>query len=92
MYFERGSHRTLLIRGSAPSWPTPMPWTREIRVPDDVFAVIRSLFDERAIVELTATVAAYNMVSRFLEALQIHGCDAVGPAAAGEHEDSHAET
>jgi hypothetical protein len=27
-------------------------------------------------VELTATVAAYNMVSRFLEALQIHSHDA----------------
>jgi len=26
-------------------------------------------------VELTATVAAYNMVSRFLEALQIHSTD-----------------
>jgi AhpD family alkylhydroperoxidase len=59
--------------------------TREIQVPDDVFAVIRSLFDERAIVELTATVAAYNMVSRFLEALQIHSNDAIGPAAAVDH-------
>jgi AhpD family alkylhydroperoxidase len=52
--------------------------TCKIRVPHEVFAVIRSLFDERAIVELTATVAAYNMVSRFLEALEIHSCDAVG--------------
>jgi AhpD family alkylhydroperoxidase len=57
--------------------------TREIRVPDDVFAVIRSLFDERAIVELTATVAAYNMVSRFLEALQIHSCDASRARSSG---------
>ena len=46
--------------------------TRAIRVPDDVFAAVRAELDERLIVELTATVAAYNMVSRFLEALGIH--------------------
>jgi len=34
-------------------------------------AVLRAHLDERELVELTATVAAYNMVSRFLEALQI---------------------
>ena len=34
------------------------------------------LFNARRLVELTATVAAYNMVSRFLEALQIHSHDA----------------
>src|SRR5262245_11330013 len=45
--------------------------TRAIRVPDDVFAVVRRHFDDREIVELTATVGAYNLVSRFLEALQI---------------------
>ena len=58
--------------------------TREIRVSDAVFADVRAHFDERSIVELTATVGAYNMVSRFLEALQIHTHDAVGlvdPAA-----------
>jgi AhpD family alkylhydroperoxidase len=45
--------------------------TREIQVPDDVFAELCSWFDNRAIVELTVTVSAYNMVSRFLEALKI---------------------
>src|SRR5262245_59394727 len=45
--------------------------TRSIRVPDDVFAAVRRSFDDREIVELTATVGAYNLVSRFLEALQI---------------------
>jgi len=45
--------------------------TRSIRVPDDVFAAVRRNFDDREIVELTATVGAYNLVSRFLEALQI---------------------
>jgi alkylhydroperoxidase family enzyme len=46
--------------------------TREIQVPDEVFAELHSRFDHRAIVELTVTVSAYNMVSRFLEALEIH--------------------
>jgi AhpD family alkylhydroperoxidase len=45
--------------------------TREVHVADDVFAAVKQHFDTRAITELTATVAAYNLVSRFLEALQI---------------------
>jgi len=45
--------------------------TRQIRVPDDVFAAVRGHFDERQIVELTATIGGYNLVSRFLEAIQI---------------------
>jgi alkylhydroperoxidase family enzyme len=32
---------------------------------------VRRHFSDRELVELTATVASYNMVSRFLEALQI---------------------
>src|SRR6266571_849814 len=45
--------------------------TREIRVPDSVFAQARRHFDDRELVELTATVAGYNLVSRFLVAMQI---------------------
>ncbi len=45
--------------------------TREIHVPDAVFARAARHFDTRQMVELTATVGAYNMVSRFLEALQM---------------------
>jgi alkylhydroperoxidase family enzyme len=45
--------------------------TRAIRVPDAVFAAARRHFDEREMVELTATVAAYNLVSRFLVALEV---------------------
>lgn len=50
--------------------------TRQVQVPDPVFAEISALFTPEQIVEITATVAAYNMVSRFLEALQIHTHDA----------------
>ena len=49
--------------------------TRDIHVPDPVFAAVRAEFDDRQLVELTATIASYNMVSRFLEALQIHSRD-----------------
>ena len=45
--------------------------TREIHVPDDVFAQVREHLAEHHVVELTATIAAYNCVSRFLEALRI---------------------
>ena len=45
--------------------------TKEVHVPDNIFNPLRQHFNEREIVELTATIAAYNLVSRFLEALQI---------------------
>jgi AhpD family alkylhydroperoxidase len=49
--------------------------TRLIHVPADVFSRVREHYDERLLVELTATIAAYNMVSRFLEALGIASTD-----------------
>ena len=42
-----------------------------IKVSDEIFAWIRRSFDDREIVEITATVAAYNCVSRFLVALDV---------------------
>lgn len=45
--------------------------TTGIQVPDALFSRIAAAFDQKGRVELTATVAAYNMVSRFLEALEI---------------------
>ena len=45
--------------------------TREISVPDALFARLREIFDDKGLVEVVATVAAYNMVSRFLVALNI---------------------
>ena len=45
--------------------------TREIHVSDAVFEPVQRLFNAREVTELTATIAAYNLVSRFLEALQI---------------------
>lgn len=45
--------------------------TMDIAVPDELFARVRAHFDERQVVELTVTVGAYNMVSRFLVALEV---------------------
>ena len=45
--------------------------TRDIEVPDSLMARVRMRFDARGTVEIVATVAAYNMVSRFLVALNI---------------------
>ncbi len=46
--------------------------TRELRVPDALFEELKRYFDDKTLVELTATVAGYNMVSRFLIAMRIH--------------------
>jgi len=48
--------------------------TRDVQVPDAQFEPLRAHFDARGLVELVATIAAYNMVSRFLEALNIGHC------------------
>lgn len=50
--------------------------TRHVQVPRDAVAAVRAFLDDREVVELVATVGAYNMVSRFLEALDIHSDDA----------------
>ncbi len=45
--------------------------TRDIEVPDALYAEVRQHFGAQAQIDLVATIAAYNMVSRFLVALQI---------------------
>ncbi len=45
--------------------------TRDIQVPDAVFAAVRAHFPDREAMELCATIAAYNLVSRFLVAIQV---------------------
>ena len=59
--------------------------TRHVRVPDGVLDAVREHLSDREVVELVATIAAYNMVSRFLEALGIHSDDARGPGAPPSH-------
>ncbi len=45
--------------------------TRDIVVPDALYDALDAKFGSTGMVELAATVAAYNMVSRFLVALRI---------------------
>ena len=45
--------------------------TRDVHVPQPLFEEVRTLLGDRAMVELTATIGAYNMVSRFLVALGV---------------------
>ena len=45
--------------------------TRDITVPDAVFAEVERHFDARAIVELTVLIGTYNMNARVLQALEL---------------------
>jgi 4-carboxymuconolactone decarboxylase len=45
--------------------------TRDIEVADAVFAEVRKHFTERQVVELTMLIGAYNMLTRFLQALKV---------------------
>jgi AhpD family alkylhydroperoxidase len=45
--------------------------TKDIQVDDAVFNAAAASLDAREMTELTATIAAYNLVSRFLEAIKI---------------------
>jgi len=45
--------------------------SRDVAVPDDVFAPLREHFDERQIVELSVLIGTYNMHNRVMLALQI---------------------
>ncbi len=46
--------------------------TKNVHVDQAIVENLKAYFNEQELVELVATVAAYNMVSRFLEALGIH--------------------
>ncbi len=45
--------------------------TRDIDVPDDVFATLKSHFNDREILELTVLIASYAMNTRVLQALKV---------------------
>ena len=45
--------------------------TRHVSVPEALFDEVRARFSTQEIVELTAAIAAYNMVARFLLALDV---------------------
>jgi alkylhydroperoxidase family enzyme len=45
--------------------------TRDVKVPDSLFREVAARFGKTELVELTAAIATYNMVARFLVALQV---------------------
>ena len=45
--------------------------TRDVKVPDALFAQVRRRWSDSEIVELTASIAAYNMVARLLVPLEV---------------------
>jgi alkylhydroperoxidase family enzyme len=45
--------------------------TRDIVVPDEVFAAVERRFDARQIVELTVLIGSYNMNARVMQALRL---------------------
>jgi alkylhydroperoxidase family enzyme len=45
--------------------------TKTVTVPEEVFQAVKEHFNDREIVEITATNASYNCVSRFLVALDV---------------------
>jgi 4-carboxymuconolactone decarboxylase len=46
--------------------------TEDLVVPEALYPRLDQAFDAKTLVELTATIAGYNMVSRFLIAMHIH--------------------
>jgi alkylhydroperoxidase family enzyme len=56
--------------------------TRQVQVPAAQMQAVRDALGERQAVELVGVIAAYNMVSRFLEALAIHHDDVREPPPA----------
>ncbi|KEZ38648.1 hypothetical protein SAPIO_CDS10656 [Scedosporium apiospermum] len=55
--------------------------TRKVEVADETFALVRGLFNDQEVVEITATIACYNCVSRFLVALDVGERNGLGPDA-----------
>jgi alkylhydroperoxidase family enzyme len=52
--------------------------TVDVTVPQQVFEDLRAWCTEQETVELTATIASYNMVSRFLVALDVGEMNSAG--------------
>jgi len=42
-----------------------------VKVPDSLFKLLKARFPTTELVELTAAIATYNMVARFLVALEV---------------------
>ncbi|WP_069812451.1 carboxymuconolactone decarboxylase family protein [Streptomyces sp. TP-A0874] len=68
---RRGADRSALTAEQRAALDYTDAMTSEVSVPQGVFDRLAEHFDPRQIVELTATVGTYNLVSRFLVALEV---------------------
>ena len=59
------------VRETPPGAAIPADERLALELTDVMFDKVRARYDDRARVELAATIASYNMVSRFLVALHI---------------------
>lgn len=57
------------VQARMPTAPDAM--TRDIQVPEALMTRLQARFDARGLVEVVTTVAAHNMVSRLLVALNV---------------------
>lgn len=69
--YARSIYNKTLSRDQAAVLNYTDAMTKTVAVPEHVFQEVKECFDEREVVEITATVAAYNCVSRFLVALDV---------------------
>lgn len=68
---ESGGDTSVLTAPQSASLAYTDAMTQNVQVPESLFTALYEHFDHRQIVELTATIGAYNLVSRFLVALEI---------------------
>jgi 4-carboxymuconolactone decarboxylase len=68
---REGGDTSVLTASQSASLAYTDAMTRNIQVPEPLFSTLYEHFDHRQIVELTATIGAYNLVSRFLVALEV---------------------
>ncbi|UKZ52077.1 hypothetical protein TrVGV298_005847 [Trichoderma virens] len=86
-WYEWGHHAPLAIQGGV--GVAAMEHVKEDSlggeargtVEDETFALLKQHFNDQEVVEITATVAAYNCVSRFLVALDVGEKNGTGPDA-----------
>ncbi len=45
--------------------------TRDVKVKNETFAALQKHYNQQEVVDITLTIAAYNMVSRFLVAMEV---------------------
>lgn len=69
-FLDEGSLKLLTVEQRAVLRYTDA-MTKTVTVPDEVFGELKGVFNDQEVVEITATVAAYNCVSRFLVALDV---------------------